>query len=182
MMGVPPPGSMLKAMRNPLYYPYLDCDGKWFVLAALQADRFWPEFCKVLGISELEKDPRFENQGVRSQHFDELMPRLKGIVCSRSRDAWLKALEEAGIPASPVNDYVDLANDPQVLANDYIVEIDDPIHGRVRVPGVPVLLSETPGKVERLAPELGQHTEEVLMELCGYTWDDLAKLREEEVY
>jgi crotonobetainyl-CoA:carnitine CoA-transferase CaiB-like acyl-CoA transferase len=110
------------------------------------------------------------------------MPRLKGIVCSRSRDAWLKALEEAGIPASPVNDYVDLANDPQVLANDYIVEIDDPIHGRVRVPGVPVLLSETPGKVERLAPELGQHTEEVLMELCGYTWDDLAKLREEEVY
>jgi len=182
MLGMPPPGSMLKAMRNPLYYPYLDCDGKWFVLAALQADRFWPDFCKVLGISELEKDPRFENQGVRSQHFDELMPRLKEIICSRPRDVWLKALEEAGVPASPVNDYVDLANDPQVLANEYIVEIDDPVHGRVRVPGVPVQLSETPGRVERLAPELGQHTEEVLMELCGYTWDDLAELREEEVY
>jgi crotonobetainyl-CoA:carnitine CoA-transferase CaiB-like acyl-CoA transferase len=69
-----------------------------------------------------------------------------------------------------------------VIANDYIVEIEDPIHGRVKVPGIPVQLSETPGKVERLAPELGQHTEEVLMELCGYTWDDLAKLREEEVY
>jgi crotonobetainyl-CoA:carnitine CoA-transferase CaiB-like acyl-CoA transferase len=182
MMGIPPPGSMLKAMRNPLYYPYKDCDGKWFVLAALQADRFWPDFCKVFGIPELEKDPRFENQGVRGQHFDELMPKLKEIIASKPRDVWLKALDKAGVPASPVNDYVDLVKDPQVLANEYIVEIDDPIHGKVRAPGIPVKLSETPGKVEKLAPELGQHTEEVLMELCGYTWDDLAKLREEGVY
>jgi crotonobetainyl-CoA:carnitine CoA-transferase CaiB-like acyl-CoA transferase len=62
------------------------------------------------------------------------------------------------------------------------VEIDDPIHGKVKVPGIPVKLSKTPGKVERLAPELGQHTEEVLMEVLGYTWDDLAKLREAGVY
>jgi len=182
MLGIPPPGSMLKAMRNPLYYPYIDCDGKWFVIAALQADRFWSDFCKVFGLKELEKDPKFENQGVRSQHFDELMPRLKEIIAGKSRDVWLKALDEAGLPASTVNDYVDLANDPQVLANDYIVEVDDPVRGRVRVPGIPVQLSETPGKVEKLAPELGQHTEEVLMELCGYTWDDLAQLREEGVY
>ncbi len=182
MLGVPPPGSMLKAMRNPLYYLYQDRDGKWFVTAALQADRFWPQFCKVFGIEDLEKDPRFENQLARGDHFDELMPRLKEIVRTRSRDEWLKLLDEAGLPAAPVNDYVDLASDPQVLANDYIVEIEDPVHGKVRVPGIPVRLSETPGRVERLANELGQHTEEVLMEICGYTWDDLAKLRDEEVY
>jgi crotonobetainyl-CoA:carnitine CoA-transferase CaiB-like acyl-CoA transferase len=81
-----------------------------------------------------------------------------------------------------VNDYADVANDPQVLVNEYVVEIDDPIHGKVRVPGIPVKLSKTPGKVERLAPELGQHTEEVLMKVLGYTWDDLAKLRDAGVY
>ena len=94
----------------------------------------------------------------------------------------MKLLDEVGIPVAPVNDWSDVAQDPQVIANEYIVEIDDPDHGMVKVPGIPVQLSKTPGKVERLAPELGQHTEEVLMELCGYTWDDLAKLRKAGVY
>ena len=182
MMGFVPPGSVMHAARNPLYYVYQDKDGKWFAIAALQADRFWPDFCKVFGIEELEKDPKFENQSIRGQNFDELKPRLLEIIRSKSRDEWLKALDDAGLPAAPVNDFSEVAVDPQVIANEYVVEIDDPIHGKIRVPGIPVKLSETPGKVERLAPELGQHTEEVLMELCGYSWDDLAKLREAEVY
>jgi len=181
-MGVLPPGSLIKGARNPLYNVYQDSEGKWFVIAALQADRFWPQFCKVLGIEELEKDPKFENQLARGDNFDEIMPRLKGIFSTKKRDEWLKLLEDAGLPVAPVNDYSDVAQDPQILANDYIVEIDDPIHGKLRIPGIAVRLSETPGKVERLGPEVGQHTEEVLMELCGYTWDDLATLREEGVY
>jgi CoA:oxalate CoA-transferase len=136
----------------------------------------------VFCIEELEKDPKFCNQICRGQNFDELKPKLFEIARSKPRSEWLKKLDEAGIPAAPVNDYADLAEDPQVIANDYVVEIDDPIHGKVKVPGVPVKLSKTPGKVEKLAPELGQHTEEVLMEVLGYTWDDLAKLREAGVY
>jgi crotonobetainyl-CoA:carnitine CoA-transferase CaiB-like acyl-CoA transferase len=182
MMGIVPPGSVISAARNPLYYVYQDKDGKWFALAALQADRFWPDFCKVLGIQELEKDPKFENQIIRAQNFDELKPRLLEIIRTKSRDEWVKALEDAGVPCAPVHDYSEVAADPQVIANEYVVEVDDPIHGKMKVPGIAVKLSETPGKVEKLAPELGQHTEEVLMELCGYTWDDLAQLREAEVY
>ena len=182
MMGIVPPGSVMAAARNPLYYVYQDGDGKWFAVAALQADRFWSDFCKVFGIEHLAKDPKFENQGVRGQNFDELKPILLDIIKTRSRDEWLKGLDEAGIPAAPVQNFADLAVDPQVIANEYVVEIDDPIHGKVKVPGVPVKLSETPGKVEKLAPELGQNTEEVLMELCGYTWEDLAELREAGVY
>jgi len=181
-MGMPPPGSLIKAARNPLYYIYQDSDGKWFVIAALQADRYWSQFCKIFGIEELEEDPRFSNQIARGDHFDELIPSLKQIMTTKPRDKWLKLLDEAEIPAAPVNDYTDIAEDPQVIANEYVTEIEDPIHGRIRLPGVTVRLRETPGKVERLGPELGQHTEEVLMELCGYTWDDLAKLREEGVY
>jgi len=182
MMGILPPTSVMKAIRNPLYYVYQDCDGKWFVLAALQADRFWSDFCKVFGIEELEKDEKFCNQVIRGQNFDELKPKLFQITRSKPRSYWLERLEKAGIPAAPVNDYADVAADPQVIANEYVVEIDDPIHGKVKVPGIPVKLSKTPGKVDKLAPELGQHTEEVLMEVLGYTWDDLAKLREAGVY
>jgi crotonobetainyl-CoA:carnitine CoA-transferase CaiB-like acyl-CoA transferase len=182
MMGILPPTSVMKAIRNPLYYVYQDCDGKWFVLAALQADRFWSDFCKVFCIEELEKDEKFCNQICRGQNFDELKPRLFEITRSKPRNYWLERLEKAGIPAAPVNDYADVEKDPQVIANEYVVEIDDSIHGKIKVPGIPVKLSKTPGKVEKLAPELGQHTEEVLMEVLGYTWDDLAKLREAGVY
>jgi CoA:oxalate CoA-transferase len=181
-MGVLPPGSLIKGARNPLYYVYQDNAGKWFVIAALQADRFWPQFCKVFGLQECEKDPKFENQIVRGDNFDELIPRIKEIARTKPREEWLKLLEDAGLPVAPVNDYSDVAQDPQVLANGYIVEIEDAIHGKLKLPGIPVRLSETPGKVERLGPELGQHTEEVLMQLCDYTWDDLAKLRDEGVY
>ncbi len=182
MMGILPPTSVMKAIRNPLYYVYQDCDGKWFVLAALQADRFWSDFCKVFYIEELEKDPKYCNQVCRGQNFDELKPRLFEITRSKPRSYWLQRLDKAGIPCAPVNDYSDVENDPQVIANEYVVEIEDAIHGKVKVPGIPVKLSKTPGKVEKLAPELGQHTEEVLMEILGYTWDDLAKLREAGVY
>ena len=181
-MGVLPPGSLLKGARNPLYYIYQDSVGKWFVIAALQADRFWPQFCKVFGLEEFEKDPRFENQIVRGDNFDEIITRIKEIVRTKPREEWLKLLEEAGLPVAPVNDYSDVANDPQVIANKYVLEIEDPIHGKLKLPGIPVRLSQTPGNVARLGPELGQHTEEVLMEVCGYTWDDLAKLRKEGVY
>ena len=181
-MGMLPPGSLIKGARNPLYNIYQDSEGKWFVIAALQADRFWPQFCKVLGIQELEKDPKFENQLVRGDNFDEILPRVKDIFSKKTRDEWLKLLEEEGLPVAPVNDFSDVAKDPQVLANDYIVEIEDPSHGKLKLPGIPVRLSETPGRVERLGPEIGQHTEEVLIDVCGYTWDDLTEMREAGVY
>ncbi len=116
MMGILPPTSVMKAIRNPLYYVYQDCDGKWFVIAALQADRFWSDFCKVFCIEELEKDEKFCNQICRGQNFDELKPKLFEIARFKPRSEWLKKLEEAGIPAAPVNDYADVAEDPQVIA------------------------------------------------------------------
>jgi len=177
-----PKPSVKMATKSPLFYIYQCSDDKWFATAGLQADKYWPAFCKVFGIEELEKDPRFENQLVRGDNIDELRPKLKEVSHTRTRDEWLKAFDEAGVPVSPVNDYADVANDPQVIANEYIVEVEDPVMGRVKMPGIPVQLSETPGKVDRLAPELGQHTEEVLMEICGYTWDDMAQLREAGVY
>jgi crotonobetainyl-CoA:carnitine CoA-transferase CaiB-like acyl-CoA transferase len=74
----------------------------------------------------------------------------------------------------------DLASDPQVIANNYIIDYTHPVLGPVKVLGLPVTLSETPGKVIAEAPEFGQHTEEVLIELGGYTWEEIAELREQK--
>ena len=79
-----------------------------------------------------------------------------------------------------VNTVDDLPDDPQVLANDYVVEMDHPQHGPTKMVGIPVGLSETPGSVRRAAPELGQDTEMVLMDVLGWDWDRIASLREKE--
>jgi crotonobetainyl-CoA:carnitine CoA-transferase CaiB-like acyl-CoA transferase len=94
----------------------------------------------------------------------------------------VKALKGAGdVICTPVQSINDLTNDPQVLANDYIVECHHDVLGPVKVVGLPIRLSETPGEINCTAPELGQHTEEILLDVGGYTWEEIARLREEEV-
>ena len=80
-----------------------------------------------------------------------------------------------------MNSVDDLPDDPQVQANDYIVELDHPQYGRTKMVGVPVQLSETPGSVRTPAPELGQHTEEILLDVLGFDWDRISALREKQV-
>jgi formyl-CoA transferase len=75
-----------------------------------------------------------------------------------------------------VHDYAEVASDPQNIENGYIAEVENPDGPPVRMVGVPVILSKTPGKVRNLAPEFGQHTEEVLLE-SGYSWEEIADLR-----
>jgi crotonobetainyl-CoA:carnitine CoA-transferase CaiB-like acyl-CoA transferase len=135
-----------------------------------------------LGLEHLEKDPKFENAKARTENLDEIMGITKEIFLTKTRDEWWQLFKAVPIPSAPVNDMEDLTKDPQVIANEYITEVEDPTFGKMRVAGIPVKLLKTPGKVKTLAPELGQHTEEVLMEICGYTWDDIGKLRDEGVY
>jgi crotonobetainyl-CoA:carnitine CoA-transferase CaiB-like acyl-CoA transferase len=89
-------------------------------------------------------------------------------------------LRSRDIIVTQVKGLSDLASDPQVIANSYILEKTHEVLGPVKVVGVPITLSETPGEVNPEAPEFGQHTEEVLMELGGYTWDEISTLREKK--
>jgi crotonobetainyl-CoA:carnitine CoA-transferase CaiB-like acyl-CoA transferase len=88
----------------------------------------------------------------------------------------VKLFSNADLLAARVNDYAEVASDPQNLENGYITEVDNPDGPPVKMVGLPVILSKTPGKIRSLAPEFGQHTEEVLLE-AGYTWEDLETLR-----
>jgi len=169
-----------KGVANPLWSTYQAGDGKWLILAALQADRHWANFCKVLGIEELRDDPRFNEIATRRENAEELISILDKAFLTRNRNEWITALEEVDIPCGPVNDYEEVVNDPQVVANDYIVDFDHPVAGPIKVPGIPVRLSKTPGQIRMGAPELGGNKEEILLEF-GYDWEDIAKLVEEEI-
>ncbi len=96
------------------------------------------------------------------------------------RDAWLEKLRSADVVCAPVQDYPALEHDPQVEANELIIELEHPQVGPVRQVGIPVKLGRTPGAARSTAPEHGQHTEEVLI-AAGYSWDDIGRLREQGV-
>jgi len=170
-----------KEIRNPLWSVYECQDGKWLCLAMLGADPYWPDFCQVMGIETLENDPRFENQLVRMENAPELIKILDERFASKTRQEWIQLLNEKELIWAPVNDYADLAADPQMAANDYIVDIEHPTYGPVKIVGLPVKLSKTPGRLRMPAPEFGQHTEEILIEVGDYTWDDIARMRDEGV-
>jgi len=170
-----------KRMGNPLYNVYQGSDGKWLVIAALQSQRFWPGFCKMLEIPEVENDARFNSIAERSKNSEELTALLDRVLRARPCDEWIKRLESVDIPVAPVQDYGDLTKDPQMIANEYIIDYTHPTAGPVKIVANPVRLSKTPWQMRMPAPEFGQHTEEVLLDIAGYSWEELEQLRTEEI-
>ena len=155
---------------------------KWICLAMIQADRYWSDLCKALGIQELEKDPKFATMAVRGKNSEELIGILDKIFASKPRDEWMAILKKGGdFIYTIVNSINDLPDDPQMLANDYVVPYDHPAWGSIKVVGVPVRFSKTPGDPRGTAPEFGEHTEQVLLDLLGYSWEDIGALKEKEI-
>ena len=101
---------------------------------------------------------------------------------TKTSSEWMKILKEAGdITCCLVQTIADLENDPQVLANKYIIEYNHATFGPIKVLGSPFQFSKTPAKIRAEAPQFGQHTEEILLEIGGYTWEEITQLKEEEV-
>ena len=156
------------------YQAFETSDGYVNVGAANQAN--WERLCAAIGRDELASDPRFAEPRDRMDNLDELTATLEQTFSRQTSDHWLKALEAAGVPAGPIYDLGQVYEDPQVRARQMIVETDHPVAGQISNIGIPVKLSETPGRFQRPAPTLGQHTDEVLREL-GRTDAEIAALR-----
>lgn len=171
-----------KNAGNPLWNHYVCGDGKWICLGMLESDRYWGDFCRALGIQRLEKDPRFDNAIKRKENSSELISILDEVFASESRSGWLRILKESGdFIYTVVNTMADLANDPQALLNDYIIEYKHPQYNTIKSMGFPYTLSETPAKIQRPSPELNEHCEEILTEIAGYSQDEVAEFIREEV-
>lgn len=124
----------------------------------------WRRLIDVVEAPELATDPRFATNASRMANLAELVERLEAIFITRSSADWLGRLNEAGVPAGPVLDVLQMASDPQVQARNMIVETMHPLAGRTRAIGLPIKFSSTPGRVARPAPLYGEHTTEVLAE------------------
>ena len=127
---------------------------------------------------EIADDPRFATNSDRMSHLKELEAVLTPVFKGRSKSEWLSRLEAAGVPAGPVMDVCEMFEDPHAQARDMIPTVEHARLGPVRTLGLPIKLSETPGKVASAAPVFGQHTEEILKEY-GFTGDDVAAFAEE---
>ena len=179
--GMEMPRRYRKKMGNPLWNYYKCGDDKWIALAMLAADKYWSDFCKAMGIQQYESDPRFKDIEVRSQeqNSEALIKVLDEIFLSKPQKEWVKIFREHKLICTPIQKISDLLDDPQVLENRYIMDYDHPAYGKIKTVGFPWDLSKTPADLRLPAPQLGQHTEEVMLEL-GYTWDDISRLRDQE--
>lgn len=159
---------------NPLWNHYRCLDDRWIAVAHIQPDRYWSNFCRAMDICDLEQDARFIDIEARSNNSKELIRILDERFASKKREEWLSKLKNEGCICTPVQSPSEVSNDPQALANNYFVHVDHPVWGKVKVVGFPWDFSETPASWRSEAPELGQHTEEILLEL-GYTWEDITR-------
>jgi len=163
-------------MPNPVVGSYRTKDGRHIQLVFLESDRYWADFCRVLGRPELVDDPRFMDLAARRTNSAACIAELDAEFAKRTLGEWKQVLAGIDAPWAPVQAVEELVDDPQVVANNYIGDVHLEGGPSYRLPAVPVQFDEQPPPLRR-APEHGEHTEAVLLEL-GYDWDRIAQLKD----
>ncbi len=155
-------------------------DGK-FLLIAGGNDRLFKILCEVMDMEHLVVDPMYVSNTVRVENREILVPIIQENLLTKPRDVWLSKLMESGFPCAPVNTMDEVFSDPQLLHRNMLVTMDHPKIGKIKQIGAPLKFSDTPLKIELPPPMLGQHTDEVLVKLCGYSEDEVAALKKNNV-
>ena len=172
------PESESRADRvNPLWSSYQCKDGKWIYFVMVQADRFWKQFCAALGKPEWADDARFANAGVRAKNCNAMTALIDEVVATRPRDEWGPVFDRHELIWAPVNTDAEVLNDPQAHAIGAFAAVDHPHVPGSRVVNSPIEFGGVEPKPHRVAPELGQHTEEVALEV-GLSWEDIGRLKD----
>ncbi|MBI4307967.1 MAG: CoA transferase [Chloroflexi bacterium] len=170
-----------KRCRNPLCNYYRCADGKWLMVMEPQSERFWRPFCQAIGREDLLHDTQFQSAQTRRENSVALVAVLDEVFAARPRETWLRQFDGSEFVYAPVYDVAEAAEEEQLVANEYVVEVESPSLGKMRCVGPPVQLSKTPARIPHWAPEFGQHTEEVLVDILGKSWEEVQSLREQSI-
>lgn len=173
------PGPLGTANRmSAPYQAFSGSEGLFVVGAANQ--KLWLVFCDVIGHPELKDNARYRNNIDRVQHREELAELLKPIFRARPAEEWIELFLAAGVPAAPINDYHRATDNAHARAREAVIEIDHPVEGRFKALGFAAKLSDTPARVRRPPPLLGEHTLEILGEI-GFA-DEYSQLAAEAAF
>ena len=174
------PARMGNAHFNIAPYEVFQARDRWFTLGAASPKQ-WEMLCEVIGAPELKSDPRFVTNKDRVANHATLAKILNDAFEKCDAHEWLAKLQEADIPSGPINTIPDVFTHPQASVRDFRVGIEHPTAGWINLPGFPYKLSQTPPKLHRHPPLLGEHTEEILTELLGYSVEKIDQLKEQKV-
>jgi crotonobetainyl-CoA:carnitine CoA-transferase CaiB-like acyl-CoA transferase len=161
---------------NPIVNSYKTKDERWVFLNMLQPDRFWADFCEHIGRPDMITDARFESGMARFQNREACVAELDAVFASRTLAEWRQRLDTVEGVWAPMQSAKEVGFDVQVLANGYLSEVDRGDGTSFTLVSSPVQFDETTPAL-RPGPDMGQHTEEVLL-AAGYGWEDLAALKE----
>ncbi|MBW8057307.1 MAG: CoA transferase [candidate division NC10 bacterium] len=167
--------------RHPSIAPFEAFEAKdGYVIFAVGTPH-WKRFCRIIGREELLEDPRFATNALRAENHGALQPIIAQIAQTKKVREWIDVMEKAGVPCGPINTIDQVVADPQVQARGMITAIHHPEVGTIRLPASPIRLSRTPGRVDRPAPRLGEHTTDVLQAWLGLDGEIIDALRRQEV-
>jgi len=166
---------------HPVIVPYQAFKAKdEYFNVAVGNDQLWEKFCRAIGLEKIKNDPKFSTNAMRVKNRESLINIIEKAVGSKKADKWLKLLMAEGVPCGPIFDTEQIFRDPQVIHREMVKEITHQKAGKIKVTGVPIKLSETPGEVLTAPPTLGQHTIDILSNL-GYDIQEIEKFSNDKV-
>jgi CoA:oxalate CoA-transferase len=168
--------------RHPAITPFDSFSTKdGFIIVAAGNQKIWEQLCNLLQMPELLTDPRFIDYPTRHKNEKELKPILDKAFANFTMTDALKMLGKAGIPCGPVNSIARVMEDPQIKSREMLIDLTHPVAGILKVAGIPIKMSSTPGTIQEPAPLLGQHTDYILKEFLGKTQAEIDHLRQKNI-
>jgi formyl-CoA transferase len=159
---------------------FLTKDGQWIILVT-SSDKTFERLAKVMNREDMLTDERYSTNSVRLTRFDEVNGIVSDWVKTKTVKELQKFLDEAGVPMSRIYSIKDIFEDPQYKARENIVEVEHPRLGKVKIPGIVPKFSETPGTIREIAPDLGEHNNEILTKLLELDEETITNLKEKKV-
>ena len=161
------------------YQTFQTADG--FIILTIGNDSQFADFCQVANCHTLIHDPHFATNQARVRNRDVVIQRLTNIIKAKKSEFWLQQLEIKGVPCGPINDIAQVFENPQIKHRKMLGELTHPVNGKVPTVANPINFSRTPIVYHQAPPNLGEHTENVLIELLGYDTSTVSKLRESKI-